>query len=73
MQVNTEKCKKRMWAPAAKLRLNSNFASAVWNWKILLRTIFNKIYTFKKTKLNQSSPVKITNSAETEDIKGGFF
>lgn len=62
-----------MWAPAAKLRLNSNFASAVWNWEILLRTIFNKIYTFKKTKLKQSSPVKITNSAETEDIKGAFF
>lgn len=45
MQV---RCKERMRAPAAKLRLNSNFASAAWNWKILLRAIFNKIYTFKK-------------------------
>lgn len=28
MQVNTEKCTKRIQAPAAKLRLNSNYATA---------------------------------------------
>lgn len=28
MQVNTAKCETRIQAPAAKLRLNSNYASA---------------------------------------------
>lgn len=73
MQVKTVKYKKRIQAPAAKLRLNSNYASAAWNWKILLRAIFNKIYTFNKNKGKKVFTSAVTNSTKMKDHEGVFL
>lgn len=73
MQVNTVKHKRKILAPAAKLRLNSDFVSAAQNRRRYYSELSLIRYVpFTKQREKKDLSVQTTNSSETKDHKGDF-